>query len=94
VKLSNWLLNYDERFLEIVKDEYKRKDYLNQLYSFRTACFTFLCIFAIMTFVGIAFDKAWSIGLGAILFTTQGISYLDTDSKIRTIRLYELSTEK
>lgn len=94
MKLSNWLLNYDKKFLEILKDEYKRKDHLNQLYRFRTVCFSIFCVCAIMAFVGIIFDKAWIIGLWVILFAAHGIGYLDTDSKIRIIRLYELSTEK
>lgn len=94
MNLSKWLLDYDEKFWSIVKDEHKRKDYLGQLYRQRISRVLFMCVYAVMSFVGVAVDKAWFLGLGLILFVVQGIVYLDTDSKIRTFRLYELLAKK
>jgi hypothetical protein len=90
MKISNLLLNYDENFWSIVKDDSKRKDYLNQSYRFRAVCLSLICLLAVAAFVGIAFDKGWFFGLSLILLGAQGANYLNTDSRIMTIRLYEL----
>lgn len=94
MNLSKWLLEYDEKFWSKVKDEHKRKDHLSQLYRFRTTSFFFFCIYAVMIIVGLIYDEIWFLGLCIVGFISQIISYVDADSKIRLIRLYELFIEK
>ncbi len=94
LKISNWLLNNDEKFLSIVKDENKRKDYLNQLYRFRIVCLFLFFLFLIVVFIRMTFEQNSHSIVSLLLLGVQAIMYLDTDSRIRAIRFYELfSTE-
>lgn len=94
MNLSKWLLDYDEKFWSKVKDEHKRKDHLSQLYRFRTTSFFVFCICVVMIIAGLFYSEIWFLSLWILAFISQIISYVDADSKIRLIRLYELFIEK
>ena len=90
LKISNWFLNSDEKFLSIVKDENKRKDYLNQLYRFRVVSSFLFFLFLIMALIGIVMKENFLSTTSLLLLIGQVVSYLDTDSRIKAIRFYDL----
>jgi len=88
--MNTWLKRYDETFLSIIKDETKRKDYLNQLYRWRVVCVFLLLSQLIMAILGVIWDSTWVVVASLVMLGLFGINYLDTDFRIIQIRLYEL----
>src|ERR1044071_8976814 len=90
-KISNWLLNQDENFLSKIKDAGKRSSLLDQLYRARITCMFLLVIIAVLViFFVFSGAEGNATALALFLFGSQVLNYLDTDSKIRTIKIYEL----
>lgn len=77
----------------MIKDEHKRNNHLNQLYRYRATCTFLLFIMLIAFLVGMLWDSNLLSIASLLLSVTQMMNYLDTDSKIRTIKLYELLFE-
>lgn len=96
MKFSNWFLNADEKFWSIVKDDLKRKDYLDQLYKSRKINFSSLCISIVilLVYIGIGVDNLSVIGLLFYFICIQGYFYTNNGSEIKIIQLYELLSEK
>lgn len=95
-KISNWLLSQDEKFLSMIKDDDERAKQLNQLYNMRRSFAIFLLFtvigFVIITTGTIIFDiENTSMLISLLSLLGPAFGYLDADSKIRVIRLYELS---
>jgi len=92
--ISKWLLLQDEKFLSIVKDTAKRSNYLKQLYRQRVwyiLGFIFLVIlFIIELILGANTSQFMMV---SILFGGLGIGYVDIDSRVRAVRVYELLSE-
>ena len=91
-KISNWFSDGDEKFLLALKDEHKRTELLSQLYRFKITCIFFALLFLILFFVLITLDSNASDERQGLLFVfvLQMMLCFHVDSKIRTIRLYEL----
>lgn len=94
MKISNWLLKYDEKFLSIIKDEIERSNYLNQLYRYRIVCIVKIVIVGIFGLAGLFWGQNFVSMIALFLFVAEAMSYLDTDTRIREIKIYELVTDK
>jgi hypothetical protein len=90
-KISNWLLIQDEKFWSMIKDESRRKRQLEQLYRLRTQCiFLSLFVLVLLVVVAIIGGQDSPILFALFLLVGQMFIYFEADSRIRTIRLYEL----
>lgn len=87
-KILNWLSSYDEKFWSAVKDENKRSELLKQLYRARVT-FVWVMVFVVILMVAILLVGGDPVEL-LVLLLLQMIFYADADSRIRTLRLYEL----
>ncbi len=89
LSMSKWLLREDENFWSKVKDEWKRAEYLGQLYRARVVSMFMMLIFMLIT--ALAMIQAPKVAaLPLLMIASQLLIYLDADSKVRTIKLYEL----
>jgi hypothetical protein len=93
-KIVNWLAMRDQKFLTMMKDEGQRRKLLNQLYTARMACvlsLVFPGVLFVLQLGALIFGGSDSVMLLIlVMFIGIMLFYSQTDSAIRTIKLYEL----
>lgn len=88
--ISNWLKREDDNFLTNVQDATKRGAYLSQLYRVRRTTLVALCFGFLLAVLSIFSSLGPTVIIGVMI--TTAISFVDTDSKIKMILLYESKT--
>ena len=88
LKISDRLLSDDDKFWSVIKDENKRIHLLSGLYRSRIHSLFLMSISGFLTFALLLMKENATVSL--FMFAGTMLLYLDTESKIRTIRLYEL----
>ena len=90
-KVTDWLSKSDEEFLAKLKDEQSRKEFLGELHRKKVLFLAIFCLMIIFLFA-IAISSGDSLEyIFFFILVWQYVGYLDNESKIRSIRLYELS---
>jgi hypothetical protein len=89
-KLANWLLNSDEKLLSIIPDEQARAKCLTQLYRSRINYYLLLWGIIVLIFLAMFLAPDFSVRWLTLLLVMAIFGYLDIDTKIRAIRLYQL----
>ncbi|MBK9924613.1 MAG: hypothetical protein IPP66_04900 [Anaerolineales bacterium] len=90
LKMLNRLFGDDEEFWAKVKNQNKHVEYLNELFKRQAIQSLLLILYFILAMVGAFMRDTFLMAMDLFFLFGFGMLYIDTTSKIRMIRLYEL----